>query len=449
MIESLTTTLIAGILMLMSIFFLILAIKKFNIAILCIVLAPWVTALFVPNSLDAASDNNLTYGSFFRIGILILSGVAGLIKFLQSLKDNANNTSPFLRLFAIFTIVAFVSVLFSIDRSNTILRAIELLMFFCFLLGVYFWMTDQEKVSIILNQVFWVVAVIAILNFFSLLLFKDRVWWVVQQNRFIGLWGHPNMMGSFCMVFYPLLFWKFTQSDIRQKGFVFILLILVFLMHFLSGSRSSLFVAVFGVCCWFLVLKQNFKLVAILSFLSLAAFFINAFRPGEIGQSFIREGESNHSITSLTGRNTIWNTFFDLIKQKPLTGYGYQTNRSLFEGGGAHIPQEILWAAGSRFNLHNGYLEMFLNLGFIGFSLWCLILLLPFFKSLSLESNVAKAYVVTIFSMSLLVNFVESSINIAKGPVGVFFWFSWIIASRLIQTKKERLLHENISEQHE
>ena len=70
--------------------------------------------------------------------------------------------------------------------------------------------------------------------------------------------------------------------------------------------------------------------------------------------------------SSLTGRTDIWLATLDLIKQKPLLGWGYMATWDPTDPQTVAIWKEFRWVIGSA---HNAYLDVALQLGLVGLGL--------------------------------------------------------------------------------
>jgi exopolysaccharide production protein ExoQ len=70
--------------------------------------------------------------------------------------------------------------------------------------------------------------------------------------------------------------------------------------------------------------------------------------------------------STLTGRTDIWLATLDLIKQKPLLGWGYMATWVPTDSQTVEIWEEFRWLIGSA---HNAYLDVALQLGLVGLGL--------------------------------------------------------------------------------
>jgi len=96
----------------------------------------------------------------------------------------------------------------------------------------------------------------------------------------------------------------------------------------------------------------------------------------------------------LTGRTELWNYVISMILRRPLLGYGY----SGFWGGASvestNIARDIGWAPQYS---HNGYLELVLSLGVVGFVLFAIL----FWQFLSRAVQLAENRVDVIQSVNM------------------------------------------------
>jgi exopolysaccharide production protein ExoQ len=75
---------------------------------------------------------------------------------------------------------------------------------------------------------------------------------------------------------------------------------------------------------------------------------------------------------TLTGRTEIWTALMDSILKRPLLGYGYSAFWQGTEGESGQVIHATKWVFGYA---HNGYIEIALQLGLVGFLLFLLTLI--------------------------------------------------------------------------
>ncbi|MGE5411862.1 MAG: O-antigen ligase family protein [Clostridiales bacterium] len=420
--------------------FIYFLLRKFEYSIFLLCLSPWISAIFYDNSpaFDAhAADASL--GSYLRIGLVFILSIAGIIKYIQLLPLNNGKISVNFVLLSIFIFVAILSTGYSIDKDFTLIRSVSFLALEGFMLGFDSWLSSRknhENYDKTLNVFFKFVVFCALINLSALPVLHDRVWWWEAENRFLGLWDQPNTMGSFCVISYPIVLWKFSNSkSFYARLFLILISIILVFMHFITGSRTSLIVACTGLVIWFFVLRKFLLAASLFCAFILIAFLLIQLKP----ERFQRE--DSNSFTDLTGREEFWKGAQTLIFEKPLSGYGYSVEGKVWEDARFYNVKNSLWKGSSRASLHNGYISTAIGVGLIAFALWSIILLFPLWRSMFLPANTYKAFFLSMIIMLLLTNFAESAITGGNSIDSVFFWIVWVMAS-----KKELILRFKIKQ---
>jgi O-antigen ligase len=235
-------------------------------------------------------------------------------------------------------------------------------------------------------------------------------------------------MGSFCMLSYPVLIWKYRRCDFLKKWMVVTLATILVYLHLLTGSRGSLVISIFGICVWFMVLRKKVTLMLLLGMISVAVFFVVQLKPA----SFERE-EDSKNLTDLNGRPEFWYGSYMLIMERPILGYGYGVEGKIWSDPRFNKPEYSLWRGSARTSLHNGYLSIAVGVGIVGFVVWCITLLIPLWRCRLLPYSDYKAFVMSITSMCLILDFIESELTGGNSIGAAFFWITWVIAGRLSQ----------------
>jgi O-antigen ligase len=320
-----------------------------------------------------------------------------------------------------------LSTTYSIDRFYSFIRASQGIAFFGFLLGLFYWLKDKSHLDKALNIYFGIIIFGIILNFFSLVLVPDRVWWWNAPERFQGVAGHPNSLGAFCMLSYPALMWKYGKTFHKGRFLIAILSCSVLFMHIISGSRTSLAASIFGLIVWNLALKNKAKLLIIFTlFVALGSGFL--LNPVSV-PSFERLESSN--ITDLTGRPDFWRASIQLIIEKPILGYGYEVAGKVWSDPRYHSKDLSLWIGSARTSLHNGYLSLVIGTGIILGFVFLTVLLIPLWRIMFTEPSVYKSLVLVIMLPILLLNMFESALFGAGSFISLILWFFWVLAARL------------------
>lgn len=263
--------------------------------------------------------------------------------------------------------VAFVSVLWSDNAALTFVKAAALLgtSIVGYYLAVRFTISE---LLLILARVYQVSAVLSLAFVFLLPAFG------VGSDDYAGMWqgiyGHKNMLGmNMALAF---LIFSVLSINSRAGGWVYrfsagLSLVLVFY----SQSATSLVVCgVIAVCLIVLVLYRNhFKALMIVA----VSLFAIVIATGGITSDPDRAAAAIDRDPGLTGRTVLWAVVWTMILEHPYLGYGYG---AFWRGNNG--PSADVWKLSGfdAFYSHNGYLDLWLDLGILGLGLLLLSLLI-------------------------------------------------------------------------
>ena len=399
------------------------SIKRYEIAVFLVCFSPWLYAIFIPNIPEEIQEGGP--GSFLRMVLLIWMGIIGFFQYLR-LRSHSTEKLPFyFILLGIFLLLALISTSYSIDPKFTFIRSCSFIALFGFLLGLHYWLQDWKRFEQVLNTIFLIVCLFIIIDAMSILIFSGRVWWWEADNRFKGLWTHPNTMGSICMISYPIVLWKYSRCSPIKKSMVILLIIMLGSMHLLTGSRASLVATFLGIFVWFFVQKKRVKVVLLLGMICLLTLSIMSFRPS----SFRRE--EGAGFTDLTGRKEFWSGSYTLLIERPILGYGYGVEGRIWQDPRFYESKSTLWSGSAKTSLHNGYLSIAVGLGIIIFLGWCVLLLAPLWPSVSFPLSDYKVFAYTVMTMCMVLNFFESVIMDTSSLAAILFWIAWVLVGKL------------------
>ncbi len=402
--------------------------KKFEIAFLFFALSPFITPLFYENipaiEIVGGSPESPGIGGYTRAIILLLLGIVGIITYIKNFSKLNGKIPTHLLGLAIFVFFSFISSLYSLDPNLTLTRSLLLFSVFGFLLGFNSWLQEKGNINKALNILFIIVTISIFVTIIGLFALPARTWWH-KSPRLIGFWEHPNNLGAFCMLVYPIIFWKFYNIRNPKKYFILLILFLNILLHILSGSRSTLIASLLGITIWLLLEKNWIKLFFIVLILGISFITLVYFSPS----SFYREEGSK--ITDLSSRDSIWKGAFIFVKDHPFIGYGYGVEGEIFKDESKIDLEGSFIEKDAHQSMHNGYLSVVVNLGLLGLFLWLFVLFIPLSIALPIPFNEIKAYSVVTISMVLITNFTESNITGYSTATDIYFWIAWIIAGNL------------------
>ncbi|MFZ1290814.1 MAG: O-antigen ligase family protein [Melioribacteraceae bacterium] len=414
---------VIGISAIIGIGLVLLWFKKFETAVFFFALSPLISAIFFDNlpQEDVVMDEvTIGIGGTLRAVTLVLLGIVGLVKFLLNIPKNKLKIPIHFVLLVIFILISFGSSFYSLDQKFTLIRAGLLFAVFCFLLGFHVWLQESDNLKKALNSLFILVTIIILSTLIGLVIVPSRVWWY-KLPRLVGFWEHPNTYGSFSMLSYPILIWKFYSIKSNKKYLILLIILVNLGLHILTGSRTTLLASSIGVLIWLLLEKNWVKLFSV--GIVLGMFIISLLY---LAPSSFKRNETSE-ITDLSSREDIWNSAEIFIKEKPILGYGFGVEGKIFQDElkvdleGSFIERSV------RQSLHNGYLSILVGGGILGLVLWIVILVFPAIFTITTSFSPEKAYAFYTFVTVFITNFVESALTGYSLPSDIFFWLAWTV----------------------
>lgn len=255
----------------------------------------------------------------------------------------------------------------------------------------------------------------------------------VLQNRTVlsSFYYQKNTFGRFLYFSFFFLLLSLRAKTAHQ-GYIYIAIATSICLLFFTDSRTSLAIAIII----FLLLKysnvtnlitQNIRSLVVFFITTLALLlFSGAIHLYNVGSIF--DGVSVLGIQfGLTGRATIWNSIFEnLTFFNSIFGYGlesyFKNNQQNFQniGLGDFIPNDA----------HNGYIDLFVNIGFLGATLYLLIIA-KFFKLAEASRNrLLATSAITFMIVFLLSNLTESFFIKTSNISSFMFWLFYFYLSK-------------------
>jgi len=289
------------------------------------------------------------------------------------------------------------------------------------------------------EKVYWIFRRIAILLLpLSALLAKfypemGRIYTVYGTQMWVGVAGHKNSLGFLCAFTGIVLIWrnlaKWPKVDFLDVG------LLALTAYLLRGARSTTSIIVFLLGTVLLAaqswMKWDFRklnraiiigLCALLIVQVLAVSFVGrSIAPGV----FAAAGKD----ASLTGRIPLWRELIKIGGRTPIHGYGFASfwlNPTRL----SELWHRVNWTPTTA---HNGYIEVFLDLGIVGLLILALLLVQTYkniIRSFDDNPELSKLKVV-LFTMIFFHNFSESS----YGMPSALLWLLFLLSSIVIRTK--------------
>jgi exopolysaccharide production protein ExoQ len=182
---------------------------------------------------------------------------------------------------------------------------------------------------------------------------------------YIGVTMSKNMLGMLCLMLGLFFTWEIiTKWQTKKDPADYIFLALILWLLFLSQSMTSMLVLIIGMGLLFFFHVLGERATRVVDYVMLLIVFfaaLDVFFESEIsGTLFEMLGRDR----TLTGRTQIWELVIGLVPN-PLIGSGYE---SFWLGERLTKIWAVFWHRPNQ--AHNGYLEIYLNLGWIGLALF-------------------------------------------------------------------------------
>jgi exopolysaccharide production protein ExoQ len=257
----------------------------------------------------------------------------------------------------------------------------------------------------------WVLAAVLVVNFISIPLVATARHSAAEIDPALvgnwrGLYGHKNIAGAVCAI--TIMLFLFTKTGWKNWiGLVIAAAAAVFL--FFTHSKSSagfLPVALAAGLVYRLGWRDGLSrailaVLATLFFVALIAF---------IALDIDALTRMLEDPREFTGRSAIWAAELRYIADHPLLGSGFGTFTDTKSQSPLHNYVSGSWVDAVSHG-HNGYLQVFVTIGGIGFALMLLAVVvrpLQRFWALDWEQNAFKPMLFALFVFALLHNFMES-----------------------------------------
>jgi exopolysaccharide production protein ExoQ len=318
---------------------------------------------------DLNPGNTNAVNSYSNALFLVMFGGLAAVNFRKT-----RDFLPFSYLLIGFVVLAAFSAVWSVDSGVTLRRVGTLIT--TLLVSVHLtWRFDTTKgVSIIGHAVL----IICVLSLGTVILMPQvGVTQPTPDNTadLVGTWKGvlptKNTLGWTCIAGFQVYLWRFiAEREKRWRHFAALVLIVFIALETRSATAligimlSTVLLIVLNLRRW-----QSSKRIAlewtVLGLICLAISAVCLF-PAEVFGLFGKSAD-------LTGRVPLWITVFDSIWQRPFLGYGY---------GAFWVndnPEMLrIWSLNpwQPPNAHNGFLDVTLDLGFVGLALAVLIILI-------------------------------------------------------------------------
>ncbi len=211
-------------------------------------------------------------------------------------------------------------------------------------------------------------------------------------GRIFSATGQPNFLGSWLLLVIPVVLFGMTRKNFLLKITSFLLLVLLTVALFLTKSRGAWvgLISMLGFISFFFFWRKNKKLVIIpvLCLLIMISFLIYLNQKSVVAQESSISPFLNRlqTFTNLkeTGQYRLfhWQASWDLIKQRPILGYGLGSQR--FNLPRYYRPEFAAYEKASIYldYAHNDILDTLLAAGFLGLAAYLFLISYTFWLGL-------------------------------------------------------------------
>lgn len=371
-----------------------------------------------------------------RMGVMLSS----ILIYKRIIKYGAANTLTYKNIFSPllyigYLLLGFISFSWSTDPGFSALQwfmTCQSLVFAFFfvksilLLDLYFPNHEIRLYHLLGNTVFVLISIFVVGMFVD----PDTFFRLTnggEEARLGGYIMNPNELGMLCGVGIACLIFDIYRH--KNRWWTILKLMVIFYALYMTGSRSSLIGALL-IIFFHINQSKNKKLkVAIIIGMLIVT-------PVAVNKIILKDGDSSRleEVMSMTGRLPFWTALINEgLPREPLLGFGFMRidYKEYFQSTHTY-PGKMT---------HNTFMQVLMNLGFVGFTL---ILFQLFFtiKGFLAEEKEKKLMLLGILIPIMINSFTEFGI-FGESNYGILFYqiliFSISFKKRIFLTSQERL----------
>lgn len=239
-----------------------------------------------------------------------------------------------------------------------------------------------------------------------------------------GVTGGKNSLGMICLIFGLAFVWRFLgvyrdkNAPDRKRRLIAHGVVLVMVLYLLREAHSATSLACFVLAGGVMLLTSQTAmarrpslvhlLVILVISLSLFALFFNS--GGDLVETLGRN-------STLTGRTVVWKRALGIV-QNPLFGSGFES---------FWLGNRLGWMRMLDYGLnqaHNGYIEIYLNLGWVGLTLLG-AMMVSGYRSIAAtlrrdQAGGVSSLMLAYFVVGVIYSFTESGFKMMS-PIWIFF----------------------------
>lgn len=336
-------------------------------------------------------------------------------------------------IFALITIEAFFSVIWSQFPLRTMLVSTYLVISFCFAHAFLLRFKKEDQ----LRLLYWTGWCITLGSLAVVFLLPHYGISGMGGGEWKGLFSQKNVLARACVfLLSPVFFIKSTSGldQFFKAAYCLLVMLLIFKSASATGMVIVVIMALFVISLrWF---SRADKKEAWLSILLVTA----------IGSSIVLLAWQFWSSLStllgksatLTGRTDIWAAVFTALMKRPVLGYGLGGFWWGMKGEAGNIGLTVGWAVGHS---HNGFLDVWVDLGIVGLVLIIASLIKAIRDALfviRVENTLYAQWCLSIVVLTVLYNLDEVTFLLH----GQLVWLMYTLACIALSLDANRLHHK-------
>lgn len=309
-----------------------------------------------------------------------------------------------------FLFYIFTSIFWSYSSSSTLVGFISIsgTLSFAYLSSKYLGINKIVESYILGCSIFIVLSFI--------LSFSLNLTVILQTvERYTGLSYGPHALAraAALIILYKVYIIFNQHKSYSKKDFAitFLLISLCIYSIIAADSRQAFIGLLLGLLALFYSQFRGGWFFTLATFLGLAFIGFSGF-DSDFLNTFSRNDASE--ITTFTGRTFIWESTIDLIKNRPLFGYGFNAGGVSLENFYGSI---YGWTTRSA---HNFVLHGLLDLGFVGFSIYFSFIIYLFINIWKTKNSFMRSFVIYVVTLCLME-------RILAGNVGLILFFTALL----------------------